>query len=707
MAADSLVPLARSPLWQLNRIYHAERGPAAWSSGELPDYISSNPYLAHAYARVALTFLRERAALGHEGPDLLVELGAGSGRFGFHFLRALLPAWRAEFGEERRLRYIMTDACAALLPAWQEHPSLKPFVEQGCLDFARCDVTQDTRLELLESGETIELTEQQTPIFIANYLLHCLPADAWRVRGHRLQTGLVQWRTSEDNAPLSSEQLLERARARPEAPFSGLELQLEGQPLEGDACEDAGWQALLEEATSLPACELLFPRAALESLRALSPESGCLWLLADRGRCGFRGQLLPADLRLARHGTVSLPVNFHALAGGLGNNARVWLDEAARELVCGAIVCGEVAEQLPRTHQAVQRALLEASPDAFFQTKKAWEKQVVRLDPRQMLGCLRLARYDAAVLRVFAERLRFVLADAPRDAKELWGQALEKVWQGWFPDGSGKDLAFECAELCRAMQRYAQAVQFYQRSLEACGEDAACLFNQAFAHWQLGEFAQARASLEHSQAADPLDGAARLAAREMARWQRRCEGLAWYGALEAPAEGVALQPLGELHADALRRGLADEACAAGSGFPVLASKGEATRWIGALLKDPGRTGLAIVHAEYGAVGALQLQTHAGVALLSFWLAADFRGYGHGGEALTQLVQLAPAMQLAQLFVVLPLDGVLGSGFNRLETMAARDDEPCQLWVHGSAELAGLRNLLEHAETGIELPPAEA
>jgi hypothetical protein len=74
-------------LWRWQRNFFETRGPAAWSCGTVPHYVTSTPFIADAYARVVLAHLED--SLGHTTPREavpIVELGAGSGRF------AIFPA---------------------------------------------------------------------------------------------------------------------------------------------------------------------------------------------------------------------------------------------------------------------------------------------------------------------------------------------------------------------------------------------------------------------------------------------------------------------------------------------------------------------------------------------------------------------------------------------------------------------------------------
>src|SRR3954468_7248289 len=83
-------PFSGSHIWQLQDAYFAGRGVEAWRQGEVPHYVTSNPTIANAYAEIVFAFRRDLTRLiGHDDPLTVCELGAGSGRFAFHFLRRL------------------------------------------------------------------------------------------------------------------------------------------------------------------------------------------------------------------------------------------------------------------------------------------------------------------------------------------------------------------------------------------------------------------------------------------------------------------------------------------------------------------------------------------------------------------------------------------------------------------------------------------
>ena len=58
---DPAQPLSRSFLWRLQRNFFDRAGVEAWTAGIVPHYITSNPWIADAYAQVVLGWLRVRS----------------------------------------------------------------------------------------------------------------------------------------------------------------------------------------------------------------------------------------------------------------------------------------------------------------------------------------------------------------------------------------------------------------------------------------------------------------------------------------------------------------------------------------------------------------------------------------------------------------------------------------------------------------------
>jgi hypothetical protein len=145
--------LSESPLWRLQERYFAEAGPDAWRSGTVPHYAVVNPAIADTYAELVFALRRDwgagaGAASGPSEPLTICELGAGSGRFAYHFLRRLHLLCNEAGVSPAAFRYVLTDQAEANIEFWLGHPKFQPFFEAGLLDVAHRDATSTEQMKL-------------------------------------------------------------------------------------------------------------------------------------------------------------------------------------------------------------------------------------------------------------------------------------------------------------------------------------------------------------------------------------------------------------------------------------------------------------------------------------------------------------------------------------------------------------------------------
>ena len=119
---------------------------------------------------------------------------------------------------------------------------------------------------------------------------------------------------------------------------------------------------------------------------------------------------------------------------------------------------------------------------------------------------------------IASEKWKAKSAAMGRDVTE----ALEKVWDCYFPLGEEVDLANGIAALLYAIDDYARALAFFQTSMQIYGPDTGTLYNIAACFQGLGEDATAAAMLRKVLEYDPGNEPARTMLAE-------CEG----GAVEA------------------------------------------------------------------------------------------------------------------------------------------------------------------------------
>ena len=524
VVVEAGMPLSASVLWRLQRSFYNRHGVAAWSAGTVPSYVTCNPFIARAYARVILGFLRDcrsRSGALATGPAYIVELGAGSGRFAFLLLRqlralvrALGPAWGD--GEGPPFRYVMTDVAESNVRAWGEHPALRPFVAEGLLDFARFDAERDHEVALHHAGTVLAPGTVTGPLVaVANYVFDTLSHDAWRVAGGQLQAGHGTLVARQASAPdLEDPGLIDRLALR-------LEYLPAAEAPYGDPPLDrilAGYRARLGDTA------LLLPVGALRCLRALVDLLGeddggdgarLLVLSADKGSCREEELLNRGNPAMTLHGSCSFSVNYHAIGeyvrgrGGLALDASAWDGNlAVAAYVLGAKDMG-TADTFAETTLAFGEAIAGFGPYHFYALVQSLLAACPSPPLAQVLALLRLSNWDPYVAMRYARVLREEAQTAADPMKRDLVRTLDRVWANYYPIGEDDDLPFEIGTVMQALQRPAEAIDWYERSLGLFGDHHATHTNIGMCLYHVGRLPEALAAFERALGCHAGHGPAR------------------------------------------------------------------------------------------------------------------------------------------------------------------------------------------------------
>jgi tetratricopeptide (TPR) repeat protein len=506
---DQSQRLSRSTLWRLQRNYFDRQGIRAWSRGPVPHYITTNPFIARAYARVVFGFIRDcRAApsanengdlspLDFSQPVYIIELGSGSGRLAFHFLKKFADLYRRSVLKDVPFKYVMTDFAEQNIDYWRAHASLQPFVEQGVLDFARFDAEQDCELKLYHGGETLTAESVKNPmVVLANYFFDSIPQDVFYIEGGQLHECLVTLSSSQEETNLDDPEILDR-----------IQIAYENHPTSPEYYDDPDLNRILQDYQQrLAGTTILFPCAALQCIRRLRQLStGRMLLLSgDKGYIKEEALLGRGEPELNLHGSFSMMVNYHAIGQYFQNHGGHVLHAAHRHNsinIC-AFLLGDHPHDYVETRQAFIETIENCGPDDFYTLAKGVAKNYDALTLEQLLSLLRLSGWDAKIFRESFPALLNHVESAPPPLKQELYCALQQVWDNYYHIGEEHDLAFYMAMLLYGMQYYPEALEHFQRSLRLYGPDPSTFYNMAMCHYNLR---QLEAALEYINQTLELD----------------------------------------------------------------------------------------------------------------------------------------------------------------------------------------------------------
>jgi hypothetical protein len=494
--------LSRSRLWQLQRNYFAKQGLGAFSSATVPHYITCNAFIAEAYARVVLGWMRDRTRLGLDAtqPLYLVELGAGSGRFAFLFLKKLESLLQRTPLDVRYV-YVMTDFTDDHIARWRAHPQLQPLVATGRLDFARYDVERDQTLTLAESGVTLAPGTVRNPLaVIANYYFDSIPQDCFYVCEGELFQSLVTLTTPGDEADPDDPAVIDR-----------LELSYEDVPFSGDYYGDADLDGVLAaERRHVKKGAVRLPTAGLAVLKLFSQIAGDRWLLVSGDKGYVHEDSLDARDRpgIAVHGSFSMDVNYHALGEffrARGGRVHI-MDHRHNSLNIVAMHMG--AGEHPDTRAAFADAVESFGPDDYFVVRKAVEAHADELTLTDLLSLMRLGKNDPRMLRGLLPHLRKRGAKAPPAQRRELTRVVLRAWELHFHINEDHDLPFSVGVMLIELREAEAAIRLLETSWEWYGPDAGTAYNLALAHARLKRDDLARPWIARALEREPAHAAA-------------------------------------------------------------------------------------------------------------------------------------------------------------------------------------------------------
>jgi tetratricopeptide (TPR) repeat protein len=511
------VPISRSLIWQWQRDSYAQRGPRSWTEDMVPQFITNNPFIAEIFARIVFGFicdcisLREKNSrpLSAKNPLLILELGAGPGKFSFLFLRQLEALLRSKEIPLNIVRYYMTDCSDSLIQTWRTNKYLLEFSDRGILQFELLDAGGkiNSRFVRGDTSETIE-PPQSPLIVIANYVFDSLPYDAFVIKEGQvfelLQTTAAARQDAGNNPPEALSRLkFSYSHATDTAP--------------GHYTEPS-WNSILDlYRRRLPAATVLFPSQALKTLGALRKltDGTMLVLAADKGYLHEDSLLLsqgPPTYEFHSANCFSQMVNFDAIAKyfeASGGEAFLPEKHSSSLHIC-AFLERQPGAQFPALKARFEEARSAIGPDDLFALLAWLNPYMEEMSVPQILALLRLSRWDPTTLvrlfPVLARQIRSAVAER-NDLRN----AVLLTWANHFPISPNDNvLAFYCGVILLELRFFEEALSLFKQSQDVLGRTATTSYNLGLCCLGLGRTSEAIAFVIEACDLDPAFEPARL-----------------------------------------------------------------------------------------------------------------------------------------------------------------------------------------------------
>jgi hypothetical protein len=165
-------------IWDFVHQSYEEDGPSAFKI--IPYWVTNNAGFVSAIADLVLAFLLDcDNAIDVNQPLQIVELGAGTGCFGYRLLAALMQKIRW-FDKLRdiKLNYLMTDYASTNVDAWKSNIVLQKLIDEGLMSVRNLNIETDIDKSLVTTPNPL--------IVLATSVIRWLKRDKFCVQNGRL-----------------------------------------------------------------------------------------------------------------------------------------------------------------------------------------------------------------------------------------------------------------------------------------------------------------------------------------------------------------------------------------------------------------------------------------------------------------------------------------------------------------------------------------
>lgn len=496
-------PLSQSMLWNLQADFFANQGPEAWSKGIVPQYITTNPYIANLYAKTVFGYCRDyvtRNDIDKNSTIYIMELASGVGRFTYTFLKRFLHIIENSSQKGLKFKYIVTDFSEKNIDYWQNHSFLKPYFDSGILDCATFDISQDEKLELRNSGEVLCAGNLKNPlILIANYTFDSLPQDTFYVSKERIFEGLITVTRPDMEVNTEDKSIL-----------AGLDYYYTDKEIKAnDYYEDENFNnILLYYKAHLEDTSFSLPIIALRCISRLKKlfNDDIVLISADKGYKNEKAMLKNSHPFLSKHGCISMTVNFHSLEKYFENidGKAIHSIYEHENINMSLFLLSESTHDFVETTMAYNEIIESIGPDDFYIIKKAVVPLGESLETKQLLTFLRLTVWDARTFQEFYNILLERIDNEENFPLEELIIVINKVWEHYFPIGEEGDLAYYIGSLLSYIGHDIDALRFFEYSYEIYGATAEIYYNIALCYFNLSQVEKALEYTEKSLALDPI-----------------------------------------------------------------------------------------------------------------------------------------------------------------------------------------------------------
>lgn len=472
---------SQSALWRMQRDYFDQAGINAWVN-QVPFYITSNPFIARCYAETVFAFIQDWLKQHPESinhPFYIMELGTGSGRFSFFFIKTLDQLLQQLGMQDIKIRYVMSDFTKHNIQYWESHHALKPYIDRNLIDFALYDMETERPITLIRSKVHLNKETLVNPLVLfANYIFDTVSHDSFTVYEDKLYELLLSLSTDEKN--MENNRPVDMEKISVDYVINEIKQAYYGDP---------HLDSILEEyKKSLKATSFLFPIGSLHAIKFLKKLSNdkLLILSTDKGYSTVASLDNLGHPSISFHGSFSMMVNFHAISEYCKNSGGdAFLQTSRKGIKTSVFACGFKLNDLPNTYKTINERIEGFSPADYFTLHRRMSDSFQECNLDTIAAHMHLAGWDPHIYLKLTNRVISLIKDTDSETIEFMSHNMSKMAENYYHMPKSECILFEIAVFFHAIKRYEKALYYYQQAEQYVGEQFGLFYNMALCQHHL------------------------------------------------------------------------------------------------------------------------------------------------------------------------------------------------------------------------------
>lgn len=491
---------SQSALWRMQREYFDKEGPNAWVN-QVPFYITSNPFIAHCYAKITFAFMRDWVKKYPDSKNhvfYIMELGTGPGRFSYYFVKSLEELMTAYGITDIKYCYIMSDFTKHNIKYWEEHSALKPYIEKGIIDYALFDMETERPITLIRQNLRLTPEVLVNPLTaFANYIFDTISHDAFTVHEGKMYELLFSLSTDEknmeNNRPVDMEQIAVDYNVHE------IKNNYYGDPLLDPIIENYK--------NVLTSTSFLFPIGSFNALKLLRKlaNNKLMVISTDKGYSTAEQLDNLGHPSISWHGSFSMMVNFHAIGEYFKNcGGDAVLQTPRKGIRTSVFASGFHLKDLPETWHEIDERVEKFSPSDYFTLHGRMRdtyQQVTEIDI--IAAHMEFSRWDPHIYLKVSGHVTSLLSQADSETLEFMAKNMPRLAENYYYMPKTECILFEIGVFFHAIKKFADALHYYKQALQYVGEQFGLYYNMGLCEHHLGKNEDALKTFKHALTLDP------------------------------------------------------------------------------------------------------------------------------------------------------------------------------------------------------------